>query len=107
MPEASREQIDSLAVLQNLTTSPRNAAALREAIDRFSITELLSKVATPTLVLHARDDGVQPLEQGREVAAGIPGAEFVLLDSSSHITVPGDRAWDALIGAIERFVGQE
>jgi DNA-binding winged helix-turn-helix (wHTH) protein/pimeloyl-ACP methyl ester carboxylesterase len=106
MPEASREQIDSLAVLQNLTTSPRNAAALREAIDRFSITELLSKVATPTLVLHARDDGVQPLEQGREVAAGIPGAEFVLLDSSSHITVPGDRAWDALIGAIERFVGQ-
>jgi pimeloyl-ACP methyl ester carboxylesterase len=106
MPEASREQIDSMAALQNITTSPRNAAALRGAIDRFSVTSLLGKVATPTLVLHARDDGVQPLEQGRELAAGIPRAEFVMLDSSSHITVPGDRAWEVMISAIDRFVSE-
>ena len=105
MPEAAREQIDSMAALQNLTTSPANAAALRGAIDRFSVTELLGGVAVPTLVLHARDDGVQPLEQGRELAAGIPAAEFVMLDSSSHIIVPGDRAWATMIGVIERFAG--
>ena len=106
MPEASRAQIDSMAALQNLTTTPENAAALRRAIDELSVTDLLGKVSVPTLVLHARDDGVQPLDQGRELAAGIAGAEFVMLDSSSHITVPGDRAWDAMIGAIERFVAE-
>jgi len=31
---------------------------------------------------------VQPLEQGRELAAGVPAAEFVMLDSSNHIVVP-------------------
>ena len=106
MPEASRAQIDSMAALQNLTTSPANAAALRGAIDRFSVTGLLGKVAAPTLVLHAREDGVQPLGQGRELAAGIPAAEFVMLETSSHIVVPGDRAWAAMIGAIERFVAE-
>lgn len=105
MPEASREQIASMAALQNLTTTPEGAAALRKAIDELSVTHLLGKVSVPTLVLHARDDGVQPLDQGRELAAGIVGAEFVMLDSSSHITAPGDRAWDAMFGAIERFVG--
>jgi pimeloyl-ACP methyl ester carboxylesterase/DNA-binding winged helix-turn-helix (wHTH) protein len=104
MPEASRTQIDSMAALQNLTTSPENAVALRRAIDSFCVTDLLGKVSTPTLVLHARDDGVQPLDQGRELAAAIPAAEFVMLDSSSHLIVPGDRAWDSMIGAIERFV---
>ena len=103
MPEASREQIDSMAALQNLTASPLNAVALRQAIDGLLVTHLLDKVAVPTLVLHARDDGVQPLDQGRELAAGIPGAEFVMLETSSHIVVPGDKAWDAMIGAIERF----
>jgi DNA-binding winged helix-turn-helix (wHTH) protein/pimeloyl-ACP methyl ester carboxylesterase len=106
MPEASRAQIDSMAALQNLTTTPENAVALRRTIDQFCVTDVLGKVSTPTLVLHARDDGVQPLDQGRELAAAIPGAEFVMLDSASHITVPGDRAWDTMIGAIERFVGR-
>ena len=34
----------------------------------------------PTLVLHCRDDAVQPFEEGRFLAAGIPGARFVGLE---------------------------
>lgn len=103
MPEASREQIASFASLQSLTTTPENAALLRKAIDEFDVTALLERIEAPTLVLHSRGDGVQPLDQGREIAAGIRGAEFVMLDTSDHIIVPGNRAWDELIGAVGSF----
>ncbi len=33
----------------------------------------------PTLVVHARDDGLNPFHVGEHTARGIPGAEFVPL----------------------------
>lgn len=104
VPEGSREQIDSLVELQRLTTSPQNAAALRAAIDRFDVSGLLGEIATPTLVIHARDDGVQPLDQGRALAARIPDAEFLLLEGRNHVVLPQEKAWPVLFGEIERFV---
>jgi pimeloyl-ACP methyl ester carboxylesterase len=105
IPEGSDEQVDSLVELQRLTTSPENAAALRAAVDRFDVGDLVEKVTAPTLILHASDDGVQPLEQGRMLAARIPGAEFVLLESANHVILPQESAWSALFEAIERFFG--
>jgi pimeloyl-ACP methyl ester carboxylesterase len=104
VPEGSREQIDSLVELQRLTTSPENAAALRAAIDRFDVSGLIGEIATPTLVIHARDDGVQPLEEGRALAARIPGAEFLLLEGRNHVVLPQEKAWPILFGEIERFI---
>ena len=40
------------------------------------MSELLPKVAVPTLIMHKREDQMQPFEAGRELAAGIPGARF-------------------------------
>jgi len=105
IPQASEEQVESLVELQRLTTSPENAAALRAAVDQFDVGDLVEKVAAPTLVLHASDDGVQPLEQGRMLAARIPGAEFVLLGSANHVILPQEPAWSVLFEAIERFFG--
>ncbi|HEV7328842.1 MAG TPA: alpha/beta fold hydrolase [Bosea sp. (in: a-proteobacteria)] len=104
IPDGSREQIESLADLQRLTTSADNAAALRWAIDHFDVSDLLAVVAVPTLVIHANDDGVQPLDQGRELAAQIPGAEFLLLESRNHVIVPEEPAWPVLFDGIERFI---
>jgi pimeloyl-ACP methyl ester carboxylesterase len=104
IPEGSREQIESLADLQRLTTSADNAAALRWAIDHFDVTDLLDGIETPTLVIHANDDGVQPLEQGRELASQIPRAEFLLLESRNHVIVPQEPAWPVLFDGIERFI---
>ena len=39
------------------------------------------KVQTPTLIFHSRDDQAVPFAQGEELAAGIPGAAFVPLES--------------------------
>lgn len=104
MPGGDREQIGSLADLQRRTTSPENAASIRAAIDRFDVSELLARIEAPTLVIHARDDGIQPLEQGRQLAAGIRNAEFLMLDSANHIVLPQEEAWPVLFDALDRFV---
>ena len=104
IPDGTREQTDSLVDLQRRTTSPENAAVLRAAVDRFDVTELLEKVAVPTLVIHAATDGVHPLDEGRSLAAGIRDAEFVLLESVNHVILPQEPAWTRLFDALRGFV---
>lgn len=104
IPGGSREAIDSLVDLQRLTTSPGNAVAIRRAVDGFDVGDLLGAIRSPTLVIHARDDGVQPLEQGYRLATRIPAAEFLMLDSRNHVILPGERAWDVLFDSLARFI---
>ena len=104
IPDGSQEQMDSLVELQRLTTNARNAVSIRRAIDRFDVTEILHKVSTKTLVVHARDDGVQPLDQGRTLASGIPGSEFVLLESANHVILQGEPAWRRFFLELDRFI---
>jgi pimeloyl-ACP methyl ester carboxylesterase len=105
IPSATREQLDSLADLQRLSASPETAAALRDAVDRFDVADLLARIRCPTLVVHATEDGVHPFDQGRKLAAGIPGAEFLALDSANHVILPQEPAWEVLFAALERFLG--
>ena len=104
IPDGTKEQTDSMADLQAQTVSPENAVTLRRAVDNFDVIDLLAKVAVPTLVIHARNDGVQPLDEGRKLAAGIDGSEFVLLDSVNHALLPQETAWAHLFEAIRGFV---
>lgn len=107
LPDGTKEEIDALAELQRMTTSPENAAIIREAVDRFDVSALLSRVTAPTLVLHARNDAVHPLDQGRRLAAGIPGARFVMLESGDHVILSHEPAWDTMLDHITQFVGDE
>ncbi len=104
IPDGSKQQIDSLAELQRRTTSPENAAKLREAVDRFDVVDLLAKVKAPTIVFHARGDGIHPLDQGRKLAAGINDADFVMLESRNHTILEGEPAWTVLFDELRRFV---
>lgn len=104
IPDGDREQIDSIADLQKLSTSAANAAALRVAVDLFDVSALTDKVRVPTLVMHSRDDSVQPFEQARQLASKIRQAEFILLESRNHVILPQEPAWKVMFGEIERFV---
>jgi len=104
IPDGTKEQIDSLVDLQAQTVSPENAVALRTAVDNFDVSELLTKVTVPTLVIHARNDGVHPLDEGRKLASGIKNSEFVLLDSANHAPLKQEPAWDRLFEVIREFV---
>ncbi|MGB3445235.1 MAG: alpha/beta hydrolase [Xanthobacteraceae bacterium] len=83
---------------------PDHAVAIRSAVDGFDISDCLNRVNVPTLVIHARDDGVQPLEQGYLLAAGISGAEFLMLESRNHVILPDESAWPILFDGFQRFV---
>lgn len=62
-------------------------------------------VQCPTLVFHARDDQMVTLDQGRKLAAWIPGARFVPLDSDSHILPVDQGAWRSFIAETAAFLG--
>lgn len=104
IPNGSPEQIKWLADLQRTTTTAENAARIRNACDDIEVAELLPKIQVPTLVLHSRHDNVVPLEQGRSLAASIPNARFVTLESDNHILLAGEPAWERFFAEVENFL---
>ena len=56
------------------------------------------------LLDHERGEPHVVLDQGREVAAGIPGARFVPLDSSSPILLGHEKAWGVFRDGTLRFL---
>ncbi len=44
----------------------------------------LAAIAAPTLVIHGDQDGLIPLERGRELAASIPGSRLLILPGVGH-----------------------
>jgi pimeloyl-ACP methyl ester carboxylesterase/DNA-binding winged helix-turn-helix (wHTH) protein len=106
-PNGSPQQIKWLVDLQRITTSPENAARIRNACDEIDVVDLLPKVQAPTLVIHCRHDNVAPVEQGRLMARSIPHAKFVTLDSDNHVVLAGEPAWPRLVGEIDAFLNDD
>lgn len=104
MPGATAEQMNSFNDMQRITASPENAARLRQAVDEIDVSALLAQVKTPTLVLHCRNDGMIPFDEGRRIAAEIPGAHFVALESRNHIFLENDPVWSRFFGELETFL---
>jgi pimeloyl-ACP methyl ester carboxylesterase/DNA-binding CsgD family transcriptional regulator len=106
IPGASDEQIQWFNELCRRTTTPEMAARIMESRLDIDVVDLLPRVAVPTLVLHARNDEAAPLSQGRLLAAGIPGAKFVQLDSHNHILLENEPAWERFKEEVLAFTGR-
>jgi pimeloyl-ACP methyl ester carboxylesterase/DNA-binding CsgD family transcriptional regulator len=105
IPGATDEQISWFNDLCLKTTSPENAARLLETRSTVDVIELLEKVQAPTLVLHSRDDDVIPISEGRILAAGISGAQFIELDSKNHVLLEIEPAWERFCDEVLEFLG--
>jgi pimeloyl-ACP methyl ester carboxylesterase len=105
VPDASEEQRQWFNELQRKTCSPANAVALQKALGPIDVSGVLSEVSCPALVLHAEGDMRCPLEEGKLVAAGIPGSRFVLLDSKNHILLEHEPAWHVFLREVRSFLG--
>jgi pimeloyl-ACP methyl ester carboxylesterase/DNA-binding CsgD family transcriptional regulator len=105
IPEATDAQVHWFNELVRTTTTAEAAAALLEARAHLNVTALLDQVRVPTLVLHARQDSVVPLEEGRLLAAGIPGARFVELESRNHVLLQHEPAWQRFGEEVLAFLG--
>ena len=106
LPSGSAEQIKWFCDLQRITTSAENAVRIRAACDDIDVVDLLPQVRVPTLVFHSRNDSVAPFEQGRFIAASIPGARFITLESDNHMVLPGEPAWTKLLSEAETFLAE-
>jgi pimeloyl-ACP methyl ester carboxylesterase/predicted amidohydrolase len=81
------------------------ATRLLEALFSWDLSALLSEVKVPTLVLHRRGDKAFHTGLGRDLAAGIPGARFVLLEGGGHLPWYGDG--DAVLRPVAEFLGDD
>jgi pimeloyl-ACP methyl ester carboxylesterase/DNA-binding CsgD family transcriptional regulator len=106
IPQGTEEQLRWFNELCRKTTSPELAGPLLRARAETDVTPLVTRVATPTLILHARDDAIAPLSEGRFLASEIPGAQFVELDSRNHVLLEHEPAWTRFQDAVLEFTGQ-
>jgi pimeloyl-ACP methyl ester carboxylesterase len=104
IPGANREQMAWFNNLQKETASPANASRLHYAFGDMDVSEILKDVRVPTLVLHARNDAAVPFEEGKALAAGIPRARFVDLNSSNHILLSGEPAFADFLREVRSFI---
>ena len=105
IPEGTKEQADWFNDLQSKTTSPECATRYFEVVGNFDIRELLPKVAVPTLVMHVRGDLICPVEAGRQLAAGIPSARFVVLPGQNHLFLKNEPAAARFFEELKLFLG--
>ena len=105
IPGGTDEQIGWFNDLCRKTLTPDIAATLLESRAMIDVTDLLGEVRAPTLVLHASGDAVVPITEGHILAAGIPGAQFVELDSNNHILLEHEPAWKRFCNEVLEFTG--
>jgi pimeloyl-ACP methyl ester carboxylesterase len=104
IPDADAEKRRSFVELQRVSASPETATAIVALFDAIDVQELAQRVRAPTLVLHGRDDTRVPFDEGRRLAASIPGARLVSLDTASHILQAGDPALDRFMLELDAFM---
>lgn len=104
MPDATPEQASWFNELQRVSSSPENATRLTEAAGDVDVTSLLTQVRAPTLVMHATEDAMAPFEEARLLAAGIPNARFVALESHNHLLLDDEPAFARFLSEIRDFL---
>ncbi len=106
MPDGTPDELAWFDEFQRQTTSPDNAVRFQDAFGDIDVRDQLAQLHVPTLVLHARHDQRISLDQGRELAIGIPNARFVVLESRSHIILGHEPAWPVFMDEVQRFLAE-
>jgi DNA-binding winged helix-turn-helix (wHTH) protein/alpha-beta hydrolase superfamily lysophospholipase len=107
VPDATHEEMRWFNELERLSASADTAVRLLHVLGDIDVTELLSRVTVPTLVLHSRGDARVPFEHGLMLARGIPHARFVPLESKNHLILSHEPAWPRFIEEVCGFLNEQ
>ena len=88
---------------ERLGASPAAVTALMRMNSQIDISEIVSTIRVPTLVIHRTEDVTVNVEGGRYLAEHIPGARYIELPGKDHPPWIGDNA-DEITDAIEEFL---
>ena len=91
-----------LAVLYRESLTQEAMQAFIPVYDAIDLTDILSEVTVPTLVLHRRQLQSLSVDVARGLAARIPDARLALLEGTSIVPFAGDT--EAALEAIEEFL---
>ena len=105
LPEGTPAQMAWYDELQLRSASPEMAVRLYDAFRETDATQVLPLVAAPALVLHARGDLVVPFREGRRIAAAVPSARLITLDSRNHLLLAHEPAWPDFMSKVADFLG--
>jgi len=105
IPGGNKEEIESLARFQRVSASPEITAKLLELCYSSDVSEVLSEIKTPTLILHRESDKAISIQNGRRLASDIPGARFKVLSGQIHPCWLGES--NEITKEIINFVGKE
>jgi pimeloyl-ACP methyl ester carboxylesterase/DNA-binding CsgD family transcriptional regulator len=104
IPGATEEQMRWLDELQRVSVSTENAVESRRQRCQANAVDLLPKLDLPTLVLHSRDDRMNDFQESRFLASTIAGARLVTLQSSNHILLADEPAWQVFVDEVAAFL---
>lgn len=104
MPGASPELMDAFDELQRISASSADARRSLQTSAQIDVTDLAPRVSCPTLMMHGRQDGRIPFEEGRMFASLIPGARFLPLESRNHVLLGDEPAWNDFLREVEAFL---
>ncbi|MGZ8694411.1 MAG: adenylate/guanylate cyclase domain-containing protein [Gaiellaceae bacterium] len=102
VPSESEAFKRRLATYLRRSASPGAAVALLRMNTEIDIRGVLPAIQAPTLVMHRAGDRDTSIEEGRWIAARIPGATFVELPGDAHVVWAGDT--DEVVDEIEEFL---
>lgn len=105
IPDGTAEQLSWLNELCRRTTSAEVASELIRMRATLNVANLLDQIRVPTLVIHAREDNVVPVAEGRLLASSIRDAQFVELESKNHVLLEDEPAWPRFQEAVLSFLG--
>ena len=91
--------------LERISAEPEAAALTLAAFHEVDVTGLAAALQVPTLVMHSRGDARVPFDEGRRLAALIPGARFVPLDSDNHVLLDTEPSWRRFVDELHGFIG--
>jgi class 3 adenylate cyclase len=92
------------AALLRECVSPDGVKAFFRAQDEFNVTDLLSQVASPALVLHRRQYPLVPVEAAMELVSTLPNSHLTLLEGASGVTYLDNK--EAVLAAIHEFLAE-
>lgn len=107
IPGATEEQMRWLDELQRVATSADNASAARRERSEDDVMHLLEQIHLPALVLHSRRERMTNLDDAVLLASTLPGARLVVLESSNHILLGDEPAWQLFVDEVAAFMAED
>jgi pimeloyl-ACP methyl ester carboxylesterase len=100
--ETVKDGIDAMRQVMLKNPPAGVAAALRGMAARPDVTASLPSISLPTLIIVGQEDAISTVDEMRGIAKAIPGAEFVVIPRSGHMTPVESPA--AFNEALEQFL---